>query len=173
MADVSRPGYSEDAAWLRSLPLADRQRFLYPGQRVPTGDHLVGVRVGMFGISMQCQSCGTVATAKHEPMILTDVETGEARTIAGAWVEPPNPPYRHFFPFEQLAPKDQDDTSQQFATSQGRDSEAPAPRPAGISAEAAARATNPEHRKAAPSRSPEARRAERQRAKRRATRTRT
>ena len=158
MGVVSGNGNDEDAMWLRSLPPEERARFLYAGQIIPAEDHLTGVRVGILGMSMQCTTCGTICLARHEPMLLTDNETGATVTIPGAWVGPPDDAHRHFFPFRDSLPAPEPEAEPEAA---------PAPRPAGISTTAVARANDPEHRATIPSRTPDARRAERERAKRR------
>ena len=183
MPDVSLPGgptvppmAPEDVAWLRSLPPADRARFLYPGQLPPTDDHLTGVRVGLFGTSMQCTTCGTVCTWVPGPFTIThwadDAQTvvDWERVAEGYWIGPPDDRIGHRYVLWRRTPTPgQDDITPQLPTS---DEASKAPRPAGITAAQHARSLEPEHRKQLPSRSPEARRAEYQRAKRRAVRTR-
>ena len=143
MPDVSRPGYSDDAIWLASTPGA-RQAMYSNG---PADNHRSGVRVGVLGMSMQCQTCGTVCMARHEPMVLTDNATGASVTIQGAWVGPPDDPYGHLFPFG--GPMALEPT------------ESPAkPRPVSIPVSA------PRRGKDQPSRSPEARHREYERRRR-------
>ena len=152
MPDVNRPGYSVDAIYLRQHP---EMR----GERPDPGNHTVGRRVGVLGMSMQCQTCGTICMPHHETFVLTDNETGESWTIPGAWVGPPDDPYRHLFPFGQRIATSADETDEHSAT----EDEPPTPRPAGVSAASAAKGRSRD----TPSRSPEARHAEYVRAKRR------
>lgn len=95
MPDVSKPGYSADDLWLRSTPGARQEMY---GTTKPT-DHRTGVRVGVFGSQLQCATCFTICTPRHETFVLTDKATGETSTVNGAWVGPPDDPHRHFFPF--------------------------------------------------------------------------
>ena len=148
MGDVLAPGYSVDDIWRRQHPGFDRG---YLPDPIP---HTEGVRVGLLGISMRCTTCGTVCMAKHEPFLLTDTETGETRTVPGAWVGPPDDPQRHFFPFVEDRTIAQDNTDEHSATEQ-----APSKRPAGIAA------TAPRRSRDTPSRSSEARHAQYLRAK--------
>lgn len=132
----------------------------------PKGDHSTARRVGFLGTWAQCETCGQVCQWVPGPFLVTshaDDGTVEwERVAAGYFGGPPDDRYAHrWYVWETGA---QDNTDAQAATP----NTPPSPRPAGISAAAVATGKDPAHRKGIPSRSPEARRAERERARRRA-----
>src|SRR4051812_6323232 len=93
---------------------ADDWRTLHQ-HRPPAVAHTEGVVTGRFAQTITCPTCQTICPPRHEPMTLTDNETGETRTIAGAYVGPPDDPHRHFFPFRVTPQTEaQDDTSPQL-----------------------------------------------------------
>lgn len=127
-------------------------------------DHVLVQSVGLFRDRVVCRSCGLILVARYDDMTVPHED--HEHVIHGAYLPPddvPDHPWVAFHP-EDLT-QCQDDTTQHLATES--DETTPKPRPAGVSAAAAAKGRTRD----TPSRSPEARHAEYVRAKRRAARS--